>query len=139
MLGWFLSGAFLGNGSDRISIKTSSGTHQFVVEWAMTPQEQARGLMERTDLPPDHGMVFDFGHERPATFWMKNTPLPLDMIFIHADGTVYRIERDTTPYSEGLIPSGAPVRYVLEVNAGTAARIDLQPGDRVSLSPPSRQ
>jgi hypothetical protein len=128
---------FAGGDSNRIAIETASGSHIFTVEWARTPAERARGLMERTDLPADHGMVFDFGREQPVSFWMRNTPLPLDMIFIHGDGTVYRIEHSTTPYSDDMIPSGGAVRYVLEVNGGTAMRIGLRPGDRVRLTPPS--
>lgn len=128
----------LGRGDpNQISIQTSTGSHTFTVEWARTPEERGRGLMERTDLPADHGMMFDFGRERPVSFWMKNTPLPLDMIFIHADGTVYRVEHETTPFSEAMIPSGGSVRYVLEVNGGTAKRIGLSPGDHVRLKPPS--
>jgi len=133
---WLLFG---GARPDRLSIVTSTGDHKFTVEWARTTEERARGLMERTDLPEDRGMVFDFGHEQPVTFWMKNTPLPLDMIFIHADGTVYRVEQRTTPFSEAMIPSGGAVRFVLEVNGGVADRIGLKPGDRVRLTPPEDQ
>src|SRR5690606_8407415 len=101
--------------------------------------ERAKGLMFRQEMAPDHGMLFDFGREQPVTFWMKNTPLSLDMIFIHADGTIYRIARDVAPMSERLTPSGAPVRYVLEVVAGTGARIGAEPGDHVAIpSPPAR-
>jgi uncharacterized membrane protein (UPF0127 family) len=103
------------------------------VEWAVTPAERAKGLMFRESMALDHGMVFDFGAEQPVSFWMKNTPLSLDMIFINGDGTVASIAENTTPFSERSIPASEPVRYVLEVLAGTAQRISLDPGDRVSL------
>lgn len=116
-----------------ISITTSTGTHRFTVEWAVTPEERSRGLMFREKMDADHGMIFDFLTEQPVSFWMRNTILPLDMVFIHADGTVYRVAEDTVPYSETPVPSGAPVRYVLELNAGTSRTISLDPGDRVDL------
>jgi uncharacterized membrane protein (UPF0127 family) len=118
---------------DRIVVVTRSGEHAFTVEWALTPEERARGLMFRETMAADHGMVFDFMVEEPQSFWMKNTPLSLDIVFIHANGTVARIARNTVPFSERNIPSGAPVRYVLEVVAGTADRIGLVGGDRVRL------
>jgi uncharacterized membrane protein (UPF0127 family) len=118
---------------DRIVVVTQSGEHAFTVEWALTPEARARGLMFRERMAPDHGMMFDFMVEEPQSFWMKNTPLSLDIIFIHANGTVARIARNTVPFSERTIPSGAPVRYVLEVVAGTADRIGLVGGDQVRL------
>lgn len=134
-LAWFgvtkLFGAS-GNPST-ITIETQSGRHPFRVEWAMTSEERAKGLMFREKMDPDQGMVFDFGSEQQLAFWMKNTPLSLDMIFIHENGSVYRVEQRTEPFSERSIPSGAPVRYVLEVLAGTARKIELKPGDRVRL------
>lgn len=87
--------------------------------------------MFRRGMPADHGMLFDFATEQPVAFWMKNTPLPLDMIFIDAQGTVAGIAADTVPFSEAPIPSPVPVRAVLEVNAGTAARLGIAVGDRV--------
>lgn len=122
---------------DRIVVETESGRHVFSVEWAVTPEERSQGLMHRTDLGPDQGMVFDFATEQNVSFWMKNTPLSLDMIFIKESGAVYRIARNTVPFSEAMVPSGAPVRYVLEVLAGTSERIGLKPGDRVRLTPGS--
>jgi len=131
---WFAVGQFSPAGRpDRISIVTRSGEHSFTVEWAVTPDERARGLMFRETMAPDHGMMFDFMVEEPVSFWMKNTPLALDIIFIHANGSVARIARNTVPFSERTIPSGVPVRYVLEVVAGTADRIGLAGGDRVRL------
>ena len=118
---------------DRISIVTISGTHPFSVEWAVTEPEREQGLMFRQSMPGDHGMIFDFDKDEPVYFWMKNTPLPLDMVFITSDGTIARIEQNAEPYSERNIPSGAPVRYVLEVNGGVAKQIGAKPGDHVNL------
>jgi uncharacterized membrane protein (UPF0127 family) len=119
---------------ERISIDTSTGRHEFTVEWAITPAETQRGLMFREQMAPDHGMVFDFLEDAPRSFWMRNTVLSLDMIFIRADGTVARIARNTIPFTDTPVPSGEPVRYVFEVNAGTSDRIGLVPGDRVNLN-----
>lgn len=116
-----------------VVVKTSTGSYPFQVEWAVTPEERAKGLMYRESMAPDHGMIFDFNRDNPVSFWMKNTYLSLDMVFIHADGRVARIEHGATPLSEEPIPSGEPVRYVLEVIAGTAERISLDPGDTVEI------
>jgi uncharacterized membrane protein (UPF0127 family) len=118
--------------SDRAAVLvTASGRHRFTIDVVDTPATRARGLMERTGIAPDYGMLFDFGVDQPVSFWMKNTPTPLDMIFIRADGTVAGIAADTTPYSLESIDSPAPVRFVLEVVAGTARRIGLVPGSRM--------
>ncbi|BCP53625.1 hypothetical protein K32_22420 [Kaistia sp. 32K] len=117
----------------RIEVTTATGRHPLTIEWASTPSERERGLMGRKTLPEGHGMLFDFGDEEPVYFWMKNTPLSLDMIFIKADGTTSRIEKRTTPFSEALIPGGAPVRYVLELVGGSADRIGLRPGDHFAI------
>lgn len=119
--------------SPRIVLHAGGGDQTFTIEWAVTPEERARGLMFRESMAADHGMIFDFGSDRPVAFWMKNTPLALDMIFIRDDGTVDSIAADTTPFSEASVPSGGPVRYVLEVLAGTSKRIGLVPGDRISF------
>jgi uncharacterized membrane protein (UPF0127 family) len=118
-----------------VTVATASGEHRVTIEWASTPTERAQGLMGRTAMADGHGMLFDFGSEQPVYFWMKDTPLSLDMIFIKADGRTARIERGTTPFSEATIPGGAPVRYVLEVVAGGAQRIGLRPGDRFVIPP----
>ncbi len=104
-----------------LTIHIAGGTRRFSVEVARTEQEQARGLMFRTALPERGGMIFPMIPPRPATFWMKDTPLPLDMIFIRADGTIARIAAETIPYSLDLVESGEPVAAVLEI-AGGAAR-----------------
>ncbi|WEK48882.1 MAG: DUF192 domain-containing protein [Candidatus Kaistia colombiensis] len=116
-----------------IHVATKSGQHKLSVEWAVTPSEREHGLMGRETMAPNHGMLFDFGSEQPLYFWMKNTPLSLDMIFIKADGRTSHIERATTPFSEDLIPGGEPARYVLELVAGSAERLALAPGDRFAI------
>ena len=112
-------------------VETVAGRHRFTVELADTPGERSRGLMFRESMPADHGMLFDFQTEQPVAFWMKNTPLPLDMVFIDGSGTVVQVAADTTPYSEAAIPSRQPVRAVLELNAGTAERLGIGPGAKV--------
>ncbi len=119
------------SGLEKLVIETASGSHEFSVEVMRTGQQRERGLMFRRYLPQDRGMLFDFGIERPIMMWMKNTYLPLDMIFIGRTGKVSGIAHDAEPLSQKIIPSGAPAYGVLEVNAGTAARIDLKIGDRV--------
>ena len=115
-----------------LEIVSKSGVHTFTVEMALTPEEQAKGLMFRRELPEGEGMLFDFHHEQPASFWMKNTYVSLDMIFIRADGTILKIAENTVPLSEALVQSGGPVRAVLEVVAGTARKLGIAPGDRVA-------
>jgi uncharacterized membrane protein (UPF0127 family) len=115
-----------------LEIASKGGVHTFAVELAVTPDEQAKGLMFRRELPEGQGMLFDFHREQPATFWMKNTYVSLDMIFIRADGRILRIAEHTVPLSEALVPSGGPVRAVLEVVAGTAKKLGIAPGDRVA-------
>jgi uncharacterized protein len=116
---------------ERLEIVTASGTHEFSVEVMRTGPQLERGLMFRRFLPQDRGMLFDFGTERPVMMWMKNTYLPLDMIFIGRAGKVVGLAENTEPLSEKIISSGAPAYGVLEVNAGTAARIGLRIGDSV--------
>lgn len=115
-----------------VEIASKSGVHAFAVEMALTPEQQARGLMYRKSLPEGRGMLFDFKEERELSFWMKNTYVSLDIIFIRGDGTILRIAANTTPLSEKMIPSGGPARAVLEVVAGTARKLGLAPGDRVA-------
>jgi uncharacterized membrane protein (UPF0127 family) len=115
-----------------LEIASKKGVHVFAVELASTPEEQAKGLMFRRELPEGQGMLFDFHREQPTSFWMKNTYIPLDMIFIRGDGRILRIAENTVPLSEALVSSGGPVRAVLEVNAGTARKLGIAPGDRVA-------
>jgi uncharacterized protein len=115
-----------------LEIVTKTGVHSFAVELVTTPEQQAQGLMFRRELPEGQGMLFDFHREQPTTFWMKNTYIPLDMIFIRGDGRILRVAESTVPLSETLVPSGGPVRAVLEVIAGTAKKMGIAPGDRVA-------
>ena len=117
---------------ERVEIVTRTGVHVFDVEMAVTPEERSKGLMFRRELPPGRGMLFDFQGEGPIAMWMKNTYISLDMIFIRADGRIARIAENTVPHSEATISSGAPVKAVLEVIAGTAKRLGIAPGDRVA-------
>ncbi len=114
-----------------LTIETGTGAHRFTIELADTPETRARGLMFRRSMLPDHGMLFDVEIEQPVAFWMKNTPLPLDMLFIDRHGVIVQIAANTTPFSEAAIPSRQPIRAVLEVNAGTAERLNVAVGDRV--------
>ncbi len=116
---------------ETLEIVTASGTHEFSVEVMRSGPQRERGLMFRRFLPQERGMLFDFATERPVTMWMKNTYLPLDMIFIGRAGRVVGLAENTEPLSEKIIPSGAPAYGVLEVNAGTADRIGLRIGDSV--------
>ena len=114
-----------------LEIATAGGVRRFSVEVMRTPAELERGLMYRRYLPPDRGMLFDFGTSQPVMMWMKNTYIPLDMIFMSRDGTVTHVVRDAEPLSEHIIPSGGPAYAVLEVNGGTAARLGIAVGDKV--------
>jgi uncharacterized protein len=115
----------------RLEIDTASGPHDFMVEVMHTPAERERGLMDRRSLPKDRGMLFDFHTAQPVYFWMKNTFIPLDMIFVGADGRVVAIKHDAKPMDETLIPSGKPTLGVIELNAGTADAIGLKTDDVV--------
>ncbi len=111
-------------------IQTAKGRVNLTVEMALTPQQQQTGLMYRKTLAPNAGMLFDFGRESPQAFWMKNTLIPLDMLFIKADGTIVRIAAMTKPLSEDTVPSYEPVRVVLEIPGGRAAELGIKPGDK---------
>ncbi|MCJ2073587.1 DUF192 domain-containing protein [Methylobacterium sp. J-030] len=117
--------------AEPLTIATKSGPKRFDVEVMRDDAGRSRGLMFRRHMPADHGMLFDFERDEPVTMWMKNTYLPLDMVFIRPDGTISRIAADTEPLSTAIIPSGSPVVAVLELNAGTAAKLGIQPGDRI--------
>ena len=119
-------------GQDTIEIVTRTGVHAFSVELATNAAERAVGLMNRKELPEGRGMLFDFHDDQPVQFWMHNTYIPLDMIFIAGDGRVVRVAENAKPMSDDLIPSGRPVRAVLEVIGGTARKFGIAPGDRVT-------
>ena len=115
-----------------LEIVTKNGVQVFSVEMATTEQEKETGLMYRKELPDGRGMLFDFSPEQQISMWMKNTYIPLDMIFIRADGRILRIAENTEPQSTRIIPSGGLAKGVLEVIAGTAKKYGIQPGDRVA-------
>jgi uncharacterized protein len=121
----------LAAGETTLEIVSKSGVHAFTVELATNDAERTQGLMFRKELPEGRGMLFDFEREQPVSFWMHNTYIPLDMIFIRSDGRILRIAENTEPLSDRLVPSGGPVRAVLEVIAGTARRLGIEAGDRV--------
>lgn len=116
-----------------VRIESSGGVHSFRVETMRTPEERAQGLMFRRHLDADAGMLFDFQQPMVTHMWMKNTYIPLDMMFIREDGAIANIVADTQPHSTAVLSSTGKVRYVLEVNAGTTARLGIRPGDRVIL------
>jgi uncharacterized protein len=111
----------------------NGGPIRVSVEVAATPEKRTRGLMYRRDLPEMQGMLFLFPREAPLSFWMKNTPLPLDIIFINAVHTIVSIAQSTTPFSEKPLPSGEPAQFVLEVNGGFCQRYRVTIGDRLEF------
>jgi uncharacterized membrane protein (UPF0127 family) len=117
---------------EKLVIVTHDGRRlDFNVEMALTSTQQMTGLMFRPVVPPDGGMLFDWGTERPSQMWMRNTISSLDMLFIRADGSIRTIAERTTPLSLATIDSRGPVRGTLEIAAGTAERLDIRVGDKV--------
>lgn len=110
--------------------------HRFTVEVAASLEEQNEGLMFRRSLAPDRGMIFPYDPPQSVAFWMKNTLIPLDMIFIRKDGTIARIVANTVPLSLETVPAGEPVAAVLELAGGRAAELGIREGDRVDWSRP---
>jgi uncharacterized membrane protein (UPF0127 family) len=121
-------------GLEQVALTITSGkqVHRFTVEVARTPQEKAYGLMNRSELAPDRGMIFPMDPPRDAAFWMKNTLIPLDMIFVRPDGTIANIAANTVPLSLEPVPSDGPVKAVLEIAGGRAAQLGIEPGDKVA-------
>jgi len=115
----------------KLSIKSEKGLHKFEIELALSNQQQAQGLMYRRTMAADAGMLFDYRIPQRIRMWMKNTYIPLDMIFIGQDGKIINIAERTIPHSEMVISSKSRARAVLEVNGGTASRLGLKPGDQV--------
>jgi uncharacterized membrane protein (UPF0127 family) len=121
-------------------VTTNAGLRNFSVEIADNDEERERGLMFRRELPRDQGMLFDFQVEQPVRFWMRNTYIPLDMLFIKGDGTIDSIAERATPLSERTVPSKDAVRYVLEINGGLSRSLGIHVGDKVSgpaIAPPN--
>ncbi|QQG37421.1 MAG: DUF192 domain-containing protein [Micavibrio aeruginosavorus] len=118
--------------TEALAIVTADGkSHQFNVEIARTPPQQAYGLMNRKSMSRDHGMLFTFQTEAGRSFWMKNTLIPLDMVFIKADGTIHHIHENAVPHDLTPVLSNGPVRAVLEVNGGRMSALGIRPGDKV--------
>ena len=114
-----------------LTIVAAGGPHKFTVELATTPAQMEQGLMFRQSLAPDAGMLFDYQAPSMAMMWMKNTLIPLDMLFVDAAGRIVNIHERAVPGSLATISAAAPARAVIELNGGTAARLGIRPGDRV--------
>ncbi len=131
----FVAGAALAQNAtfthEDLTIRSGEKTHKFTVELALSDDQRMQGLMFRKQMAPDAGMLFDFGESRRVQMWMENTILPLDMVFITRDGTVSSVHANAVPYSQAIIDSGAPVSFVLELNAGRAAALGIKAGDKV--------
>jgi len=119
---------------EELVILSGDTEHKFKAEVAATDQQRSMGLMFRKEMPAERGMLFLFEREGDRYFWMKNTPLPLDIIFIDANGAIVSIADNTTPFSEDVIPSLGPAQFVFEINAGLAEKLDISAGDKV-ISP----
>ncbi|MCY3671720.1 MAG: DUF192 domain-containing protein [Alphaproteobacteria bacterium] len=135
LLAALLTAAFAGDmvfGRAEVRIGTAAGVRLFHVELAETPEQRARGLMFRRTLAPDAGMLFLFPERERPTMWMANTWLPLDMLFIAADGRIVHLFPNAVPRSRLTISSPHPARMVLELGGGTARRLGIAPGDRLS-------
>jgi len=118
--------------TETLRIKSGERMHTFEAEVAATDRQRARGLMFREEMAADRGMLFIFEGEGERYFWMKNTPLPLDIVYIGEAGQIVSIAENTTPFSEAVIPSGKPAKFVLELNAGTTSKLGIVAGDTVS-------
>jgi uncharacterized protein len=126
------SGADAKMRGDRLWLVTAAGKEiPIEIEVAEAPEEKSLGLMFRTELADGHGMLFPYDKSQDVSMWMHNTYIPLDMVFIRADGTVHRIESRAEPLSDRIISSGGPVTGVLELPSGSAERLGLKPGDHV--------
>ena len=133
ILGYLAIGPTMAAELKTLEISSKTGVHVFAVEIADTEEARAKGLMFRKSLPEGQGMLFDFHKEQEVGFWMQNTYIPLDMIFIRRNGTISRIAENTQPLSTKIVPSGGPVLAVLEVTGGTARKLGIAPGDKVAF------
>jgi len=115
-----------------LQVESPLRLHNFTVELAESPEQRSRGLMCRTALAEDGGMLFDYGWPQRFAMWMRNTLIPLDMLFVDDRGSVFAIVRNATPRSEAIINPGAPARAVIELQGGTVDRLDIRRGDRIN-------
>jgi uncharacterized membrane protein (UPF0127 family) len=120
--------------TSELTIVTASGPHKFTIELALTGPQKEQGLMFRHSLAPDAGMLFDFGAPINVTMWMKNTLIPLDMLFLDGGGRIVDVHERAVPQSLDMISAKGPSRYVIELNGGTAERLGIKPGDK-AISP----
>lgn len=129
-----------GSGLPVIPLTVQSGdtVHEFRVELARSPAEQAKGLMFRTAMGPDEGMIFPMSPPRVASFWMRNTVIPLDLLFVAPDGKVINIAANAVPYDESQLKAEGITGAVLELNGGRAAELGIKPGDRVTWTSPGK-
>lgn len=125
------AGGLASFGSGQLTIRSGAESHRFSVEIAQTQRQHMQGLMFRRRMEAEAGMLFVYSRDEPTAMWMKNTLIPLDMLFIDRDGVIRKIAERTVPMSEAVISSGGPVVAVLELNAGTASRLGIKLGDRV--------
>jgi uncharacterized protein len=134
-LAWFVSASSVFAAEvEQLEIITKSGVRVFAVEMAKTDEERMRGLMYRKELAEGRGMLFDFTPEQRVSMWMKNTLIPLDMVFIRSDGRIIRIAENTEPFSEKVISSEGLAKGVLEIAGGSARKLGIAPGDKVAHS-----
>ena len=119
-------------GTSELTIQTGGGPHKFSIELALTDAQMEQGLMFRRSMAPNAGMLFDFKRPTSVSMWMKNTLIPLDMLFLDERGRVIDIHERAVPYSTDIIAARAPARYVVELNGGTAARLGIKPGDQIT-------
>ncbi len=120
--------------TETVVIATHGGPRRFTMEIAADDASRETGLMHRTHLAANAGMLFDFGKPVMTAFWMKDTPLPLDILFVRADGTISTVAANAVPFSTAEIVSAEPIRMVLEINGGLARTLGISPGDRVKAS-----
>jgi uncharacterized membrane protein (UPF0127 family) len=113
-----------------LTIHSATGAHKFTVQVAATAEQQERGLMFYRSLRADEGMIFPYDPPQDVSFWMKNTLIPLDMVFIRANGTIARIAT-AKPLDESPVPAGEPIAAVLEIRGGEAAALGIREGDKV--------
>jgi hypothetical protein len=120
--------------TSELTVQTAGGPQKFAIELALSDAQMEQGLMFRRSMPANAGMLFDFKHPTSVTMWMKNTVIPLDMLFLDNSARIIDTHERAVPYSTDIIASRVPARYVIELNGGTVARLGIKPGDQV-ISP----